>query len=315
MITRPTVSLIVPFAGSWAELDRLKSELALIARTEHDEVIIADNRTEVLAQRTGLDADQRASAGDASPVRVCAARGPSTPAFARNCGAQRASGEWLVFIDADTRPSPSLLDGYFDPPPSPETAIMAGAVVDVADRAALIARHGVARGRMNQQTTLTRTGTPYAQTANCAVRRNAFEAVGGFEPLARAGEDADLCFRLQHTGWRLEERAGAVVEHRSRDALGPWLLQLVRHGSGAAWLNRRWIGEFPPPRPHQLAARLARYLAAALSELVRGDREAAAFALLDLAGACAFELGRLGRNRPRPAGRDRRFRNRHTGNT
>jgi GT2 family glycosyltransferase len=220
-----------------------------------------------------------------------------------------------VFIDADTRPSPSLLDDYFDPPPGPETAVIAGAVVDVAASAALVARHGVARGRMSQQTTLTRMGTPYAQTANCAVRRSAFEAVGGFDPLARAGEDADLCFRLQRAGWRLEQRTGAVVEHRSRETLGPWLLQLARHGSGAAWLNRRWNGEFPPPRPRQFAARLARYLVAALREAAR-DREAAAFALLDFAGACAFELGRLGRNRPRGcAGGDRRFRIPHTGNT
>jgi GT2 family glycosyltransferase len=288
---RPSVSLIVPFAGSAADLEQLKRELPFLTRTDRDEVIIADNR------RGTPTPDANGSAyTDSSAVRVCAARGPSTPAFARNCGARVATGEWLVFIDADTRPAPSLLDDYFNPPPDPQTAILAGTIDDVADKDALVARHGVARGRMNQQTTLDRAGRSYAQTANCAVRRSAFEAVGGFEPLARAGEDADLCFRLQRAGWRLEPRERAVVAHRSRDSLGSWLLQLARHGSGAAWLNRRW-GEFAPPRPRQLGARLARSLAAAARALARGDREAAAFALLDLAGACAFELGRLGRNR------------------
>ena len=69
---------------------------------------------------------------------------------------------------------------------------------------------------MSQRVTLDRAGTPYAQTANCAVRRVAFEAVGGFDEQARCGEDADLCFRLAALGWGLGERPEALVVHRTR---------------------------------------------------------------------------------------------------
>ena len=48
---------------------------------------------------------------------------------------------------------------------------------------------------MSQRNTLTGV-RPYAQTAHCAVRRSAFEAVGGFREDIRSGGDADLCFRL-----------------------------------------------------------------------------------------------------------------------
>ena len=141
--------------------------------------------------------------------------------------------------------------------------------------------------------TTSREPWPYAQTANCAVRRSAFASIGGFAERARAGEDADLCFRLREVGWTMEERSAAWVEHRSRETLSGLLRQLAWHGSGAAWLNRRYPGSFPPPSPREFAARLARSLGQALMAVSRCEREAAVFALLDFAAAAAFQFGRL----------------------
>ena len=150
--------------------------------------------------------------------------------------------------------------------------------------------------------TLGRAGSPYAQTANCAVRRAAFTKVGGFAEDARAGEDADLCFRIAQAGWKLEGRPDARVQHRSRESLTALLRQLARHGSGAAWLNRRYPGTFAPPRPGQLAARLARHLGRAALAVCRRDRRGTESALLEFAEACAFEAGRLLPNRARREG-------------
>jgi GT2 family glycosyltransferase len=205
------VSVIVPFAGSDAQLARLLGDLDQLAFGEDDEVIVADNR----GASTGTSAH-------ADP-RILVARGIRSPGFARNQAARRARGTWLVFIDADTTPSASLLDDYFDPRPDSSTGILAGAITDLAERPTLAARHSAARGHMSQRTTLGRPGSPYAQTANCAVLRSAFDAVAGFEQTARAGEDADLCFRLAQAGWKLEPRTGAAqpgpsaLVQRSRD--------------------------------------------------------------------------------------------------
>jgi GT2 family glycosyltransferase len=285
---RPTVSVIVPFVGSEAELERLLGALNRLQLVAGDEVIVADNRT------TGGRSVARGL------VQVLPAGGVHSPGFARNRGARIAHGEWLVFIDADTEPDPSLLDDYFAASPEPSTGILAGEIVDRAARPTSAARHSAARSQMSQRTTLARAHAPYAQTANCAVLRSAFDSVGGFDELARAGEDADLCFRLAREGWRLEHRPHAAVSHRSRETVTALLGQLARHGSGAAWLNRRYPGSFPPPRATELARRMLKSARAALGALVDGDREAAGSALLDVAEACAFEVGRLLPNRARP---------------
>ena len=52
-------------------------------------------------------------------------------------------------------------------------------------------------------------------TAACVlVRRDAFEAVGGFdETFFMYFEDVDLCVRLEKAGWKLAQEPGAVVHH------------------------------------------------------------------------------------------------------
>jgi mycofactocin glycosyltransferase len=245
-------------------------------------VIVADNRR-----------DGGSAPGDRAGVRLVGAAGLRSPHFARNQGARAAAGEWLIFLDADTTPEPDLLEAYLSEPPEADVGLLAGGIEDVAERETASARYVRARAKMDQRTTLAHARAPYAQTANCAVRRTAFEAVDGFSNPIRAGEDADLCWRLQAAGWRLETRPAARVAHRPRESLPALLAQMARHGSGAAWLDRRYPGAFPPPGPRAVLGRFPHFGRAAIRALRAGDREGAVFAALDLATLCAYDLGRL----------------------
>jgi GT2 family glycosyltransferase len=279
--TRPPVTVIVPFAGSDDDLTTCLGHLGRLTLSAGDEILVADNRP------------GSADGGAAHGVRIVGADGVRAPGFARNRAAAVAHGQWLVFIDADTRPSGDLLERYFEPPPADRTAVLAGGIADIPGSSSSAARYAARRAQMSQRTTLDRPGTPYAQSANLAVRAAAFAAVDGFDEDARNGEDADLCLRLARAGWELEERPAAIVEHPTRATLGGLLTQVAHHGSGAAWLNRRYPGAFPAAGARGLAGRLRRAAATAVSGARSGDRDAVDAGLIEVVEASAFLIGRL----------------------
>jgi glycosyltransferase involved in cell wall biosynthesis len=283
---RPAVTVIAPFAGAEAQLQELVGRLSAVETSPKDELIVADNRP-------------RPAPGRRGPVEIVGATGLRSPAFARNAAARAARGEWLVFVDADTVPRPDLLDAYFDPPPGADVGALGGGIEDVVARPTLVARYVVSREKMHPRHAQTHPHRPFFQTANCAVRRQAFEQVGGFDATARAAEDADLCWRLEDAAWRLEARPRAVVEHRARETLRALVGQLAVHGAGVAWLNRCHPGSDPPPTPRQLLGRLSWYPRTAWTRARSGEREEAIFVLIDLLALYAYDAGRLRSNAAR----------------
>lgn len=284
---RPGVDVVVPFAGSAAALGELVARMAALALEPGDTLTIVDNRPAGAERVDGvLRAPERQSSY-----------------FARNAGAGKGSNPWLLFLDADVEPASDLLERYFEVPPSEQTAVLAGGVtderVDSAARAPMAARYVVLRASMSQANTLLDGPWSYAQTANCAIRRSAFEAVGGFCDRVRSGGDADICFRLRAAGWEIEPRERAMVVHRSRTSLRKLLRQQARHGSGAAWLSREHPGSFAPAPWPGLAKWTVESMGRAAADAARGRGDAALVTALDPLVKWAFELGRLFRNEVR----------------
>ena len=238
--------------------------------------------------RTALHANLALREGDTLHVEADPRRTGSYAA--RNRGAARGSAPWILFLDDDVEAPADLLDRLFDPPPAARTAVLAGGVRVAAGRSAA-ARFAAARGVIDQETTADRGRWAFAQTACCAVRREAFEGVGGFREV-RSGGDADLCWRLRDAGWELVLRDGAAVVHHPRESVPALLRQLARHGSGAEWLDREHPGSFPPRGRLGLSRWSTARAAAGLGALARGDRDAAIPALLDGPATWVFELGR-----------------------
>jgi GT2 family glycosyltransferase len=71
----------------------------------------------------------------------------------------------------------------------------------------------------------------WAASANLGVRRELYEALGGFDPAYRLiGEDVDLCLRAGAADHPLGFCPGAVVAHDAETRLRPVLGRAFRHG-------------------------------------------------------------------------------------
>jgi GT2 family glycosyltransferase len=228
-MSRPAVSVVMPFSGDAAAAAVAVASLRSLDVTEGDELILSDN--------SGV-------AGAAGGVVVVDAAGERSPAHARNAGAARASREWILFLDADCVPEPGLIDAYFASPVDRGVGALAGEVVPAAGASTLAERYAAARNFLGQQAHLAHPYLPRAVAANLLVRRAAFEQLGGFAEGVRAGEDTDFSWRLQEAGWLLEPRA-ARVEHRYRATVSELRRQWRGYAAGRAWLATRYP-EFKP---------------------------------------------------------------------
>jgi GT2 family glycosyltransferase len=244
-MNRPGVSVVMPFAGSPAAGAEALATLTALRIGPDDELILADN------SGLGLDAER---------VRVISAAGERSPSHARNVGAEHADREWILFLDADCRPVPDIIERYFAQPIPDRIGALAGEVAPAPEASGYAARYGAARSFLGQDAHLAHPFLPRAVAANLLVRREAFEAVGGFYEGVRAAEDTDFSWRLQRAGWELAARPEARVEHRYRTSLAALRRQWRGYAAGRAWLARRYEDFSPEPALHRARARTLRRL-------------------------------------------------------
>lgn len=284
--SRPAVSVIVPFAGGPERAAELLEGLAAVELAPGDELVVVDNSLQGSALALG------GAAGVA--VRVAPARERRSSYHARNVGAGLARNDWLLFVDSDCQPTPTLLDDYFAEPVEETVGALAGVVEARPGGRGVIARHARTRPYLDQRSFLAEPRGGFAATANLLVRRDAWAQIGGFEEV-RSGGDVDFSWRLKEAGWSIELRPRARVLHRHRETLRALVRQRVRYGAGERWLARRH-----PGRRSGLAILpvVARRLLTAGTLGLRGRWEPALFDLLDAVAFAAEAVGWLFGNAP-----------------
>ena len=155
---------------------------------------------------------------------------PSGLSAARNTGAGRATGKIIAFTDDDCEPDSEWLarlgKAFLDPVVAaaggPNLAPPARTPAEAVIRAAPGAPSHVL---------LDDTTAEHLPGCNIAVRRDVFEAVGGFDPVFHtAGDDVDFCWRLSDGGHRLAFVPGAFVWHWRRPSVRAFLRQQIGYG-------------------------------------------------------------------------------------
>ncbi len=80
---------------------------------------------------------------------------------------------------------------------------------------------------------------------NMALRKDALREVGGFDPIFRAaGDDVDMCWRLQEQGGTIGFSSAAVVWHHRRNSFHKYWKQQRSYGKAEAMLEKKWPGKY-----------------------------------------------------------------------
>ena len=190
----PDYSIIIPAYNEAAELPSTLASIrkAMEAVSYAGECLVVDNNstdsTTAVARTHGADLVVQ------EPINQIAR--------ARNAGASKASGRFLIFIDADTRIRPELLAEALhrleDTP-----CVGGGSVIKFESEVSIIGRIGIwTWERISRFARI-------AAGSFIFCRREAFEAVGGYDESLYASEEVRFSRRIKK--WGKSEGLGFVI--------------------------------------------------------------------------------------------------------
>ncbi|WP_435022688.1 glycosyltransferase family 2 protein (plasmid) [Tundrisphaera sp. TA3] len=171
---------------------------------------------------------------------------PFSAARARNAGFERLReieprlGS-VMFLDGDCEVVPGWLD-------------LARAEMDARPRAAVVC--GRRREKYPERSVYNRLAdleweTPIGEALACGgdalMRAEAFEAVGGFDPTAAAGEEPELCQRLRAAGWSVWRIDAEMTLHDlGMTRFRQWWRRMYRGGYNGLDIQTRFPGGDQP---------------------------------------------------------------------
>jgi GT2 family glycosyltransferase len=182
-----SLTFVVPVRNDAQRLQRCLGSIAANGGAANREVIVVDNGS----------SDASAAVGASAGATVMTLP-DITVAAARNAGGARATGTLLAFVDADHLLDPTWVESALEIFRQ-DSVTAAGAPYSTPANANWIQR---AYGRL-RPVLPAQQATDWLASGNLVIRRDAFEAVNGFDGSLEACEDVDLCARLRQAGFQL----------------------------------------------------------------------------------------------------------------
>lgn len=233
----PKISAVVCTRNGAATLRECLAALERQSHPDYEVLLVDDGSTDATAEIAGAFPQVRYERQEHAGLSA-----------ARNRGAQLAGGEIIAYTDDDCIPDENwlvhLTRAFEDPcciaaggpnlPPAPRT--FAEAVVAAAPGAP-------------SEVLLSDDEAEHLPGCNLAIRRSALLAIGGFhEAFTAAGDDVDVCWRLQAHGGKLRFNPSAIVWHHRRATVRAYLRQQSGYGVAEALLIQHhpkrfaWVG-------------------------------------------------------------------------
>ena len=228
----PRVSVIVCSHNGGVTLDECLRSLRNLDYPDYEVIVVDDGSTDdtpgILARFPEVLAIHQTHCG---------------LSVARNAGLQRATGALIAYTDSDCMADRNWLICLVHQLLRSGAAAVGGPNLTPED-GWLAACVAAAPG----QPTHVLMGDQVAEHipgCNMAFRREALEAINGFDPQFRkAGDDVDICWRLQHEGFSITFAPGAFVWHHRRQNPRSYLRQQAGYGEAEALLHTKHPDRF-----------------------------------------------------------------------
>lgn len=228
----PVCSVVIPTFNAAHVIGHQLEALAAQVDAPPFEVVVADNgSTDDLASVITAWRDRLPDLR-----RIDASRGRGV-SVARNVGIQHASGELILICDADDRVSSGWVSAM--------TAALADApLVSGPVETTVLSGRSAEWVPIDQRTAAlfeTWESRTYGIGCNLGLRREVWEAVGGFDESYPAGaEEIDFAWRAWDLGHRFVYVPDALVHYRIRTDLRGVLRQQYNSGRGTATLYAKF---------------------------------------------------------------------------
>jgi GT2 family glycosyltransferase len=159
---------------------------------------------------------------------------------ARNLGLELATGEIVAYLDDDAYPDPHWLHYVAYAFRTEEFVAVGGPNLpppgeDWVAEAVANAPGGPTHVLLSDRE------AEHIPGCNMAFRTAALRSLGGFDPQFRsAGDDVDICWRIQRAGWKVGFHPAALVWHHRRKTVRAYWKQQTGYGQAEAMLQVKW---------------------------------------------------------------------------
>ncbi len=229
----PFISVVIPTHNRKSLLKRTLGSLQnqLYDKDKYELVVVDDGSTDGTYEEINAIASQFAY-----PLRI-AMQDKKGPASARNLGISLARGEIIAFTDDDCLPDPSWLREISKAFSGPGIWAASGHVFSEIPPDIFV--HAL----LSQSTLVSE--SDHFMTGNFAVRKDAAQRIGGFDPRFEDPwfEDYDFAYRIREAGGEIAKAADAKIHHPPRYQSFPAYLRKARFSRYLALMQAKYPGK------------------------------------------------------------------------
>jgi glycosyltransferase involved in cell wall biosynthesis len=219
----PRVSVVVCAYNAERTMDRCLASLERLSYPNYEVIVVNDGST-----------DRTLAISESYPYCRIISQENRGLSAARNVGAEAASGEIVAYTDSDCVADPDWLNylvgtmeakgvvacGGPNFPPSEDDLVPEAVAVSPGAPCHVLLDDEIAE---------------HIAGCNMAFRRDVLLGIGGFDPIFRAaGDDVDICWRLQDAGYPIGYSAAATVWHFRRNTVQAYIGQQKGYGKAEA---------------------------------------------------------------------------------